>query len=131
MTEFFPGSRQVVTPPAGLPDPLGGLTGKTFTIRGVEVELFTIGQVADALNRTPVAIRKWEANRVIPKATFSKPGVNQDPRGRRRLYSRPQVEALVRIAQEEGILHDKYRSITKTQFKAKVLHAFREIASQT
>lgn len=129
MTEgFFPGSRQRITPPSGPPDPLGGLEGKTYTIAGKEVELFSISQLAEALNRKPVAIRKWEHEGVIPKATFVKPGKDGDPRGRRRLYSREQVEAVVRIAGEEGILNDKHRQISKTQFQARVLAAFREIA---
>lgn len=129
MTEdYFPGSRQPVTPPAGLRSPLDGHVGKTFTIGGREVELFTISQLAYYLNRKPVTIRKWEQDGVIPKATFVKPGANQDPRGRRRLYSRAQVEALVRIAGEEGILHDLHKQVSRTQFKAKVLSAFRQIA---
>lgn len=125
---YFPGSRQRITPPSGPPDVLGGVTGKTYTIKGKPVELFGIGQVAEALNREPVTIRSWERKGFIPRATFSKPGANQDPRGRRRLWSRAQVEALVRIAQEEGILSDTHKQVTRTQFARKVLDAFKEIA---
>lgn len=128
MTEYFPGSRQEISAPPGPPDVLAGETGRMFTIGGREVELFSIGQLAAALNRAPATIRKWEQDGVIPKATYTKPGANQSPNGRRRLYSREQIEALVRIAQEEGILLDLHRQITKTQFKAKALHAFRQIA---
>jgi hypothetical protein len=116
--------------PAGLRDLLGGLSGKTFTIAGKEVELFSISELAEALNRKPVTLRKWEQKGIIPKATFVKPGANQDPRGRRRLYSREQVLALVRLADEEGILHDLHKQVTKTQFRAKAWAAFREIASK-
>lgn len=99
-----------------------------FSIGGREVELFSIGQLATALNRKPATIRKWEQDGTIPKATFTKPGADHK-HGRRRLYSRAQIEALVRIAQEEGILTHTSRQITKTQFKAKALHAFRQIAA--
>lgn len=127
MTEFFPGSRQPISLPAGPPDPLAGLDSKVYTVGGREVEFFTIGQVSQVLNRQPVTLRKWEREGIIPKATFSKP--SKDPRGRRRLYSRAQVEALVRIAAEEGVLNDIHKQISKTKFSAKVLSAFKQIAS--
>ena len=127
---YFPGSRQPIIPPAGPPDLLRGVTGKTFSIGGRQTELFTITQLAQVLNRKPVTIRKWEQQGYIPKATFVKPGANQDPRGRRRLYSRAQVEALVRVAQEEGILGDLHKQVSRTQFQDKALAAFKQIAGQ-
>jgi hypothetical protein len=130
VSDYFPGSRQKIAPPAGPPDPLGGLTGTVTQVKGRPVELFTIGQLSQVLNRRPVAIRAWETEGVIPKATYVKPGKDGDKRGRRRLYSRAQVEALVRIAAEEGILHDKHKQISRTQFASKVLEAFRQIARQ-
>jgi hypothetical protein len=130
VSQFFPGSSQPISPIGPPPDALAGRRGKTFTIGGKEIELFTISQLAFYLNRKPVTIRKWESEGVIPKATYSKPGINKDPRGRRRLYSRAQVEALVRIAAEEKILDDLHKQISTTQFKPKVLQAFKQIASQ-
>jgi hypothetical protein len=41
------------------------------------------------------------------------------------------VLALVRLADEEGILHDLHKQVTKTQFRTKAWAAFREIASQS
>lgn len=125
---YFPGSRVPITPPAGPPDLLKIPEGKKFSIGGKDIELLTISQLAEALGRKPVTIRKWEAEKVIPKATYKKPGANKDVRGSRRLYSKEQVEALVRIAAEEKILHDKNRQVGRTQFTAKVFQAFRELA---
>lgn len=127
---FFPGSRHPITPPPGLPDSLRGEKGKQYTINGKVVELFTISQLASLLGRKPVTIRKWEEKGVIPKATYAKPGANKDPRGRRRLYSKNQVEAMVSAAQEEGILHDPHAQISKTKFQAKVWQSFKEIANR-
>lgn len=127
---FFPGSRQPLTGPPGLPDPLRGLEGRQFPVGNGTVELFTISQLAEALNRRPVTIRTWEQKGIIPKATYVKPGINKDPRGRRRLYSRAQVEALVTIAAEEGLLADVHKQISKTQFQRKALDAFKKIAGQ-
>jgi hypothetical protein len=129
VAEYFPGSRLPVTPPSGPPDILRGREGKTYSIGGKDIELFTISQVAFFLNRKPVTIRKWEQEGTIPKATFVKPGANSDPRGRRRLYSRAQIEALIQVAHEEGILTDLHRQISKTQFKVKTWDAFKRIAS--
>lgn len=131
MTEgYFPGSRQPISPISGPRDPLGGRKGKEFTINHKTVELFTISDVAELLNRRPVTIRKWEEKGIIPKATFAKPGANKDPRGRRRLYSREQVTALVQIAEAEGILHNPHAQISQTNFKAKVLAEFKRLAAQ-
>jgi hypothetical protein len=130
MTDFFPGSRQPVTPVAGFRDLLDGEAGKTYTIGGREVELFTISQLAALLNRRPVTIRKWESEGHIPRATYAKPGKNKDVRGRRRLYSREQVEALVSIAEEEKILHDLHKQISRTKFGPKSLAAFKRLAGK-
>lgn len=126
---YFPGSRLPRTPPAGPPEVLP-VEGKKFTVGNREVELFTISQLATALNRKAVTIRKWEQEGVIPKATYSKPGKDKDVRGRRRMYSREQVEAMIVIAQQEKILHDLHKRISTTQFKTKVLAAFKEIAAR-
>lgn len=130
MSEFFPGSRQPLTPPAGPPDPLAGVKGQTFPIGGREVELFTITELSRVLNRKPVTIRKYEREGIIPKATYVKNGQNKDPRGKRRLYSREQILALWQIAMEEGILYDMHKRIQSTQFKTKALAAFKEIAAR-
>jgi hypothetical protein len=128
--DYFPGSRQPITDLAPARDPLGGLTGKQYTIGGKPVELFTISQVAEALHRKPVTIRKWEERGVIPKATFAKPGAGGDPRGRRRLYSRDQVLALVTIADAETILFNPHAQISQTNFKAKVWAEFKRLAQR-
>jgi hypothetical protein len=130
VAEYFPGSSRPIAPAPGPRDLLAGAEGKTFTIGGKPVELFTISQVAELLNRKPVTLRKWEERGVVPRATFAKPGANGDKRGRRRLYSRAQVEALVRIAEEEKILLDPHAHIGKTHFQAKVWAAFKEIANR-
>lgn len=124
---FFPGSRLPVTPPAGVPEEHQIPSGKMYPVGGREVELLTISQLAEALNRSPVTIRKWERKGVIPKAMFVKPGKNNDPRGRRRLYSKPQVEAMVRIAAQENLLLDLHRHVSTTRFTDRVFTAFKEL----
>lgn len=95
---------------------------RVFTVKGSEIEFFTVGQLAKALGRKPVTVRKWETEGIIPKATFSAP--SDDPRGRRRLYTRAQVEGIVRIAKEEGVLVAHARPIRQTQFTPRVIRLF-------
>lgn len=125
--QYFPGSRIPLTGPAGVPEEFTIPTGKMYPIRGQQVELLSISDLAEALNRRPVTIRKWERTGVIPKATFVKGGKNGDVRGKRRLYSKPQVEALVRIAASEGILHDMHRHVSGTKFTERVFAEFRRL----
>ena len=104
--EFYPGSRERrQTVPA--PRPLAveeDLLGKgTFMVlRGAETEMFTIGQLAAAINRKPVTIRAWEAAGVIPSSGYSTHAA--DPRGKRRLYTRAQCEAIIRLAKMHGVM---------------------------
>lgn len=66
---------------------------KTYLIHGKEVELYSIGELAEMLDRERQTIRKWERAGIIPAATFrTKSG--------RRLYTKEQVEAIVKAVEE-------------------------------
>lgn len=129
--EYYPGSRKKIPSRHAnrvehAPDPvLWDAKPKIFKVAGVEREFFTIGQLALALGRKPVTIRKWERLGIIPFPTFRFP--SDDPRGQRRLYTRAQIEGILKIADEEGILKDHTRAVTKTQFTARVVDLFREL----
>jgi len=130
--EYYPGSsrtREVggVKRPSSKPDDADwDRHPKRFKIAGVEQEFFGIGALAEALEREPVTIRKWERDGVIPRATFRLPSA--DPRGARRLYSRAQVEGIVALAGEEGLMNPAKRpALAKTQFPTKVKTLFEEL----
>ncbi len=91
----------------------------------MRTEFFTIGQLGLALNRKPGTIRKLEQEGNIPRPMWRTPAV-VDNRMKRRLYTRHQVEGLIRIAEEEGILRDKQKAISKTQFPARARKLFNE-----
>src|SRR5262245_54767460 len=91
---------------------------RVYTVGGVDVDFFTTGQLAKALGRKPGTIRKWENDGTIPVTWYNSP--SDDPRGRRRLYTRDMVEGIVYIAKEEGILVDSWKSIRKTDFIGRV-----------
>src|SRR6516165_4932458 len=71
-------------------------------VNGVKVEFFTIRQVGLAMNRSSSTIRMWERREWIPPALYR----NAAPRHSKikeagdRLWTRPQVEAMVRAATE-------------------------------
>ena len=78
---------------------LNGAIGKIFRIKGEDVELFTVGELAKAINRRPVTVREWERRGWIPKSNYRTPAPRREqipgkPTKGRRLYTRDQVEFL-------------------------------------
>jgi hypothetical protein len=103
---------------------------RKYVVAGVSTEFFTVGNLASALGRQAVTIRKWEREGVIPKSTYQSPGRDDDPRGRRRLYTREQVEGIVKIAAEEGVLVSHQKPLSRTQFSSRVIDLFKRLAEQ-
>jgi hypothetical protein len=98
-------------PPTPPPDPTTRHWDRhpvMMKVKGVEREFFEIGALAAALGRKTVTIRKWEAERLIPRPRYrKKPPQVQDARkmplpGKtlqgRRLYTRAQIEAVIAAA---------------------------------
>lgn len=137
MEDFYPGSKRTRKiyddadpnisdlPQEDLQLDLG--RSKNYLVGNKLVELFPIGAVARALNRKPVTVRKWESDGIIPNSPYMMK--SRDSRGQRRLYSREQIEALRRVAEEEGVLTPsaggKWKPIEQTDFRAKALKAFK------
>lgn len=94
-----------------------------MTVKGRDVEFFYIGSLAKALGRSAITLRRWEDNGVIPRSGYTKP--SSDPRGKRRLYSRQQVEGIIRIANDEGLLEKK--TTLTVRFTERVTELFREL----
>jgi hypothetical protein len=126
-TEYFPGSnRPVVREPAAPKDETAwDAKPKVYVVAGREVEFFTVGMLARALHREAVTIRKWEREGIIPKATYR--GQSVDPRGKRRLYTRDQVEGMLKIAWAEGLMSGRKVQIRRTQFTKRVVDLFKSL----
>lgn len=118
---------QAYRPPDDPPDDLAGYLSKPYYLEynGERTPFYRIGDLARALNRRPVTIRKWQAKGYIPLSRFNLPADILG--GRIRLYTRDQIEAARQIAREEGILDDTARSITRTRFSARVFAAWKEL----
>jgi hypothetical protein len=123
---FYPGSKERRHEPqvddAG--DALLLASGVIYLLNGMEIELFTIGQLANVLDRSTTTLRRWESDGTLPKSGYTKP--SKDPRGRRRLYSRAQIEGIYEIAKDEGVLENG-STLKGTQFANRVLALFKEL----
>lgn len=77
---------------------------------GQDVELFTVGALAQALGRPFVSIRVWNENGYLPTAPYRLPTKKnkhgEDHKGRR-LYSRAMIEAAVELFDKAGLLQVK------------------------
>lgn len=76
------------------------------TLGGVETEVFTIGALAHALEKTIVTIRLWERKGYIPRAPYrlrSKTLKGQKTGGNR-VYTRSLIEATIEEFSRRGLL---------------------------
>lgn len=77
---------------------------------GKDVELFTVGALAQALGRPFVSIRVWNEKGYLPKAPYrlpTKKNVHGEDHKGRRLYSRAMIEAAVQLFDKAGLLEVK------------------------
>ncbi|MGW3860274.1 hypothetical protein ACWEDZ_02150 [Streptomyces sp. NPDC005047] len=95
-------------------------------ISGFYREFFAISHLANALNRSTKTLYKWESSKppLFPQATWIYNGESKN--GRRRLYTRRQIEGVIRIAYEEGVLSGTQRFISQTQFPARCTELFQQ-----
>ena len=133
--EYYPGSKRKIDrtdeTEKSKADPDGwDAKPRTYKKNGVDTEFFTVGHLAAAMNRKPLTIRQWERKGIIPKSTYQRAGRDASPHGRRRLYTRAQIEGMIKIAAEEGLLTNDRREIASTNFKTRVLELFRQLAAE-
>jgi hypothetical protein len=77
---------------------------------GNEVELFTIGAMANALGRPVITIRTWIKEGYLPASPYrlpAKKNKNGEDHQGRRLYSRAMVERTVSLFHSAGLLQTK------------------------
>jgi len=74
---------------------------------GKDIEMFTLGALADALGRPLITIRAWLKEGYLPASPYRLP-TKTDKNGKqhngRRLYTRPMIEEAVRIFTSSGII---------------------------
>lgn len=94
-----------------------------WMVNGKETELFTIGSLAAATGFAPVSLRRWEDDGILPPPSVRTPKPSgaqaQGSRAGRRLYTRSQIELVVR-----GIEQFKIRDARKGKADWKGLTKF-------
>jgi hypothetical protein len=131
--DAYPGTHRPIGTPHAPPDDLA--TGYNRwdeqphykKIDGFWREFFGIGHLSEALGRAPKTLYKWEEKGFLPAATFVLNGTSKN--GRRRLYTRAQIEGLISIARDTGILTGNARFIGQTSFPSRSAQLFRETHS--
>lgn len=74
---------------------------------GQDVEMFTIGALADALGRPIITLRAWMKEGHLPMSPYrlpSKVDKHGVMRQGRRLYTRPMIEAAIEVFRSNGLL---------------------------
>lgn len=108
----FPGKREPVNRSAPAVDTSPQVWDEKptfYTYKGVSTEFFTISNLAVALGRKPVTIRSWENKGLLPKSPYRSPRPQRgsipgkEVKGRR-LWTRPQIEGIMKIAREEQVI---------------------------
>lgn len=82
---------------------------RSFTkrIHGQEMPMYTIGALAQALNKSEKSVRLWTTKGYIPSAPYRMPsvtGVDGVTRAGRRLYTKEMVEAAIDSFARRGLL---------------------------
>ena len=134
----YPGRRKPInrTPPMSSSNADAGWDDRplVYKVAGMDVQFFTIGHLAKALGYSVESIRAWENNRLLPKSRYRTPNpkvANQPEHLRRgrRLWTREQIEGILRIASEEGVILNKKPPTTR--FAVRVQALFNEIHEST
>lgn len=89
---------------------------------GEDIEFFTMGALAEALNRRPVTMRLWESKGWLPTPSYRTPS-NGAIAGKR-LYTRDQIEGIIKIAKEEGVYPSNVSPVN-TNFTKRALELFK------
>lgn len=117
--DFYPGSKTPRRPAVVVDEAPDDLAWDAKPIkrgvRGQEVEFFSIGAFAQALNRAVVSIRLWEKKGYIPTAPFRLP----DHKGGKgdRLYTRSIIEVTLEEFAKRGLLAPRSRVRWETEHK--------------
>jgi hypothetical protein len=116
LEEFYPGSkrkRKVSEPKKREIEPLQGWDSKPYVKtlpNGKDVEMFTIGALAEALGRPVITIRTWIKEGYLPASPYrlpSKKNIRGEDQMGRRLYTRSMIEIVIELFEKAGLIYIK------------------------
>jgi hypothetical protein len=132
----YPGRRKPVNRQARAPapedTPVWDAKPVYYMVGGEKREFFLISHLAKALDYSVQSIRAWEAAGVLPRTPFRSPKTRRPVAGGRsnkgrRLWTREQVEGIVRIAKRHGVIFNK--KPPTVAFARDVAQLFNELVS--
>ena len=113
LDKFYPGSKKQRREPSAAKRKSGPIDPRGWdekplvkSVRGQEVEMFTIGALAQAIGKSEVSVRLWQRKGYIPNTPFRLPTreVNGKPRPGRRLFTRSMIEAAIQSFGKRGLI---------------------------
>lgn len=85
------------------------------------ISYWPISELAILLNRSTVTLRRWEANGDLPQTRRS---ISASKHGAIRLYTAEELEGLLRIAHEEGLIANPRKKLSTTNFRDRAARFF-------
>ena len=114
LDEHYPGSKRKRKPaPEPKTKPVFSWDEKPYVKtlpNGTDMEFFTIGAIAKALDRPIITIRTWIKLGYLPQSPYRlppKPDKNGNERLGRRLYSRGMIQVVIEVFQKNGIFQEE------------------------
>ena len=111
---FYPGSKRkrredVISKSRSKPQSEGAWQDRSVMrdMHGVQMPMYTIGALAQAVNKSEKSVRLWISRGYIPKAPYRLPpviGRDGVRRMGRRLYSKEMIESAVEAFRSRGLL---------------------------
>jgi DNA-binding transcriptional MerR regulator len=137
---YYPGSKRkrkpvVVKEPKVHPDLMWDAKPYKKTLpNGRDLEMFTIGALADALGRPVITIRAWLKEGYLPASPYrlpTKKNVKGEDQAGRRLYSRAMVEKVIELFSTAGLLEIKRINWSEhKQLSNKIAEAWNQIRAE-
>jgi hypothetical protein len=112
--------------PSTADGPFWACSPKKYRLHGVVREFYYVGALAAALGRSSATIRRWERLGVLPATPFRM--IREHPGSTRRLYTESMIQAIVAIAESEGVLDAKVASFANNKFSARVWEVYFDTA---
>lgn len=136
--DTYPGSKRKRREPAFRPDPVDPESWRKDpvmkTVGGRQVEMFTIGAFASALQVSVPTLKEWMRDGRIPEAPYRLPSnmvINgSDSAPGRRLWRAEHIESAVEVFRNHGLM-DRAKRITWSKHPTvavDILHAWQNIS---
>lgn len=111
LDNFYPGSKRKRREPVAPKQKLDATWEDSYSLKrlpsGITVQMYTLGTLAKAINRSTKTLRFWMDNDKFPTSPYRMPdkiGKNGKEYAGRRLYSKAMVEAAIEIFARAGLL---------------------------